>query len=155
MSALVPFQIDLAPASAPFLYQAIITLCPLAPPLLPENLTPERVSCAPVLRLKVNVLLSGCWVRPPNPPASGRLWDRFRFLPGPPRTGLRPWGGSTGDPEPGSPGSELCFMGWPDKSSSVGGSRSQATGHVAGVVKLVFPTGRTRFSATRVSIFFP
>jgi len=74
---MVPFQTDPAPASDPILSSAEIASRPWAPPPSPENLNPETVSCASVLRLKVNVMLSGGRLRPPNPPASGRLWNRF------------------------------------------------------------------------------
>ena len=111
MHAPVLFQTDPAPASVPILSSAEIASRTLAPPPSPENLNPERVSCAPGLRLKVNVVLSGSRVRPPNPPASGRLWDRFRFTLGPLRkVFIRRV--VAGPPAMGAPESGLCFLGW-------------------------------------------
>jgi hypothetical protein len=142
MSALVPFQTYLTPVPAPVLFRAEIASRPLAPAPSPQNLNWERVSCVPFLRLNLDVVPSGGRIKPPNPLASVKLWNRFRFIQGPPRTGLRPWGGYTG-PCCRSP-QEAVFASWDGR-----------TGLVAGVVKLFFPLGRARFSATRVSIFFP
>ena len=135
---LVPFQTEPAPLTAPVLSAAEIASHPMAPPSSPQILNQKRVSCAPALRLNMDLVPTGVRIKHPNPPASVRLWNRFSFTLGSPRTGLRPWGGYSRDPQ------DAVFASW-------GGW----AGHVAGVVKLVFPLGSTRFSATRVSIFFP